>query len=229
MALPLYLALTAAEFTACSHFPAPMAWMACHFSPYGTGLCGLPPAFPPDSMVIVNDRIPPAGHDPGYILDQLAQITCSCILLDFQYPGVQETASLARTIVEGTQRPVGVTPCYGKDLDCPVFLPPIPPDVSPDACLSPWRNREIWLEAALDGMTYTVTEHGSQPGTLSRIPNRGFQEDALFCHYRAALQENQVLFSLWRTREDLDALLEAVQNFGVTKTVGLWQELGERI
>ena len=226
MVLPLYLAQTAAEFTACSHLPEHTAWMACHFSPYGTGLCGLPPDLPEDAMVILNDRIPPAGHDPGYILDQLAQLRCGALLLDLQRPGDPETAALARAIVETETRPVGVTPLYCRELDCPVFLPPVPPDTPPEASLAPWQGREIWLEAALDGLVYRVTGQGSQAAPLLRFPERGFRDESLFCHYRVAAAGEQALISVWRTREDLDALLSAVQAMGVTKAIGLWQELG---
>lgn len=226
MVLPLYLALTAAEFTACSSLPPHPAWMACHFSPYGTGLCNLPPDLPENAMVILNDRIPPAGHDPQYILDQLAQVKCGCILLDFQRESNLETEKLVRAIVETDKRPVGVTPYYCQGLTCPAFLPPVPPDMTLETYLSPWQNREIWLEAALDGLRYTVTEQGSRPGPLSRIPDRGLRDDALFCRYQIELFEDRAEFSLWRTREDLDALLTAAASHGVTKAVGLWQELG---
>ena len=161
MALPLYLAQTCAEFTACSPLPEHPAWMACHFSPYGTGLCGLPPDLPAEAMVILNDRIPPAGHDPAYILDQLAQIKCGCILLDFQRQDFPEIAALAQAIVEAETRPVGVPPHYCLGLECPVFLPPVPPDISLESHLSPWQGREIWLEAGLQQQTVTVTKNGT--------------------------------------------------------------------
>ena len=227
MALPLYLAMTAAEFTACSHFPKHPAWMACHFSPYGTGLCGLPPDLPENAMVILNDRIPPAGHDPEYILDQLAHIKCGCILLDFQRPGIPETAALAKAIVDAETRPVAVTPQYGQALACPVFLPPVPPDVPPEEYLTPWQGREIWLEAAMDSLCYSVTEQGSSPGPLSKVPERGLRDDKLACHYHIETFETKAEFSLWRTRDDLDALFHAAVSFGVTKAIGLWQELAD--
>ena len=226
MGLPLYLAQTNAEFTACSSLPTHPAWMACHFSPYGTGLCNLPPMLTGDTMVILNDRIPPCRHDPAYILDQLTQILCGCILLDFQRSGSEETAALTRAILEAESRPVGVTPQYGLDLDCPLFLPPIPPDVPPDTYLTPWQGREIWLEAAMDSLYYTVTEQGSTPAPLSKTPDRGLRDEALFCHYRIETHVDRAGFAIWRTREDLEQLLDAIQAFGVTKAVGLWQELG---
>lgn len=226
MGLPLYLALTASEFTTCSPIPEYPAWMACHFSPYGTGLCNLPPELPANSMVILNDRIPPQGHDPHYILDQLAQLSCSCILLDFQRENNQETAELARVIVETETRPVGVTPQYGQLLNCPVFLPPMPIDIPIQEYLAPWQGREIWLEAAMDCLCYTVTEHGSVPAPLPRIPNRWLKDEDLFCHYQIETFSDRADFALWRTREDVDELLAAAAALGVTKSVGLWQELG---
>ena len=227
MVLPLYLAQTGAEFTACSSLPRYPAWMACHFSPYGTGLCNLPPELPDNAMVILNDRIPPQGHDPEYILDQLAQIRCDCFLLDFQQTGNEETAALAKMIADTETRPVGVTPQYGQGLPCPIFLPPVPPDISPAEYLAPWKGRDIWLEAAMDSLRYTVTEQGSTPGPLPKVPDRGLRDETLFCHYQIEVLADRAEFSLWRTKEDLGALLDAAETFGVTKAVGLWQELGE--
>ena len=226
MGLPLYLALTAAEFTTCSSLPEYPAWMACHFSPYGTGLCNLPPDLPEHTMLILNDRIPPQGHDPAYILDQLAQIPCGCILLDFQRKGNSETEALTRTLVESESRPVGVTPLYAGELPCPIFLSPLHIDIPINDYLAPWQGREIWLEAATDRLRYTVTAEGSVPGPLSQIPVQGFPEESLFCHHRVEVFADRAEFSLWRTREDLDALLDAAAPFGVTKAIGLWQELG---
>ena len=226
MGLPLYLAQTGAEFIVCSPIPEFPAWMACHFSPYGTGLCNLPPEFPEHAMVILNDRIPPQGHDPEYILAQLAQIPCGCILLDFQREDNGETAKLAQAIVESESRPVGVTPQYGRELNCPVFLPSVPIGIPIQEYLAPWNAREIWLEVAMDRLVYSVTANGSVPSPLSRIPERGAKDDDLFCHYRIETFDDRAVFSLWRTREDVEKLLDSAMTLGVTKAVGLWQELG---
>ena len=225
MALPLYLALTAREFTDCSSLPAHPAWMAFHFSPYGTGLCNLPPALSEGSILILNDRIPPAGHDPESILEQLRTLDFSTLLLDFQRPGCTEISALVRFLATELGRPVGISESYARDGDGAVFLPPVPPDVAVDKYLSPWQGREIWLEAALDGLHYTITQEGSAARTLSVRPTQGLIDDALFCHYRGETLRDRVEISLWRTRSDLDALLEKAQTLGVTQAVGLWQEL----
>ena len=74
MVLPLYLAMTAAEMYAVSSLPEKVAWMACHFSCYGTQLSNCPDSLPEGSMLIVNDRTPPAKHDPQRIIQQLTQL-----------------------------------------------------------------------------------------------------------------------------------------------------------
>lgn len=227
MVLPLYLALTAAEFAFCSRLPHKPAWMACHFSPYGTGLSNLPPKLPEDTMVILNDRTPIHGHDPQEILCQLNRLKYDLLLLDFQRPQVEETVALAAFLVENLECPVGVSHWYGGGLECPVFLPPVPPDVAVSEYLAPWKGREIWLEAALDGITYTVTEKGSTAAPLIHVPERGLEDAILHCHYHIDQAEDRAEFHLYRTADDLNNLLDDAKAHGVTKAVGLYQELGD--
>ena len=112
MVLPLYLAMTAAEFAVCSSFPQHLAWMACHFSSYGTGLSNLPPKLPEGSMVILNDRTSICGHHPDEILCQLTTLRPNSLLLDFQQPGVDETMTLTQTLVKELSCPVAVSHIY---------------------------------------------------------------------------------------------------------------------
>jgi hypothetical protein len=226
MVLPLYLALTAAEFAFCSSFPEKMAWMACHFSPYGTALSNLPPKLPEGSMVILNDRTPIHGHDPAEILCQLKGLEPALLLLDFQRQAVIESEKMVTYLAENMDCPVGVSHWYGDGLDCPVLVPPVPPDVPLGEYLTPWQGREIWLEAALGGLTYTVTEEGSNPSPLLHMPDSGLKDNALHCHYKIEEFQNRVDFHLYRTREDLDYLLQDAKSHGVTTAVGLYQELG---
>jgi len=232
-AFPIYLAMTAAEFHSSPVISQPVAWMACHFSCYGTGLSNLPSSLPKGSMLIVNDRTPVCGHDPLRITDQLTEIVDKlrpeCILLDFQRPEEAETAAIAEAIVSGLRCPVGVSEGYADTLDCPVFLPPPPLDQPLKLHLQPWEHREIWLEAALDKTTITVTEDGStfSPGMFSPDPDSSFREESLFCHYRVETTDASARFHLFRTREDLSSLLEAAESLGVTRAVGLYQELSQ--
>ena len=88
MAITRYLAMTAAEMRNISQFPEKIAWMACHFSPYSTGISNLPQTLPAGSLLILNDIIPFHGHDPQRIAHQLTdcleQHNCAGVLLDFQ-------------------------------------------------------------------------------------------------------------------------------------------------
>jgi hypothetical protein len=198
--------------------------MACHFSPYGTGLVNLPPDLPQGSMVLLNDRIPMAGHDPRTIRDQLYTLHPEYLLLDFQSVPTPETRGLVRLLVESLSCPTAIPAAYDKGFSCPLFLPLPPPDTSLADHLVHWHDREIWLEISLDAMRYTVTERGAASASLSDIPDHGHRDDALCCHYRIEAFEDRAVFQLWRTRQDLDELLETATAFGVTKAVGLWQE-----
>ena len=215
MAIRPFLAMTAAEIRGTETLPPKTAWMACHFSPYSTGLSNLPKALPPGSMVILDDITPIHGHDSETIAAQLRPrldaLKCSGVLLDFQRPGYEEAELLARRLSEALPCPVGVSALYGRGLTCPVFLPPVPPDVNLADYLAPWQGREIWLELALDGETITLTPAGA---TTAPLP-----------HYQIHTDADSARFTLFRTPEDLDALLTEGEALGVTRAVGLYQEL----
>ena len=231
MALPLYLALTAAEFQNCPVLPAHTAWMACHYSPYGLGLSNCPKKLPAGSMLILNDRTPAQGHDPRLIARQLRELAekfhCSRVLLDFQRPGSPENTAVAQATVSSLACPVGVSELYAGELDCPVFLPPVPPHVPLNEYFIPWQGRETWLEAALGVETITVTDQGSTVSPLlsAALPETGMEEPGLHCHYHIRTEEDRIVFTLWRRGDDLSALLQQAEKRNVTLSIGLWQEL----
>lgn len=230
MGLTGYLAQTAAEFASVPAPPWKKAWMACHFSPYGRGLTNLPRQDRGNFMVILDDSTPIAGHDPGLILEQLLPLAAAGpVLLDFERPKSAEYQALANALLDSLPCPVGMAPAYASDLDCPVFLPPVPLRTPLQAYLRSWVGREIWLEGALDGETVTVSPAGASALTLSH-PAAGempLEAPELHCHYRLELREDQAKFTLRRTPEDLSALLHEAERLGVTTVVGLWQELGD--
>jgi hypothetical protein len=231
MGISRYLAMTAAEMATFSVMEGwSAAYMACHFSPGGQSLSNLPERLPTGTMLILDDSTPMDGHDPSLILNQLTEIitrnNCESLLLDFQrwdIPGQQE---LTKLLTEALPCPVGVSEPYARELSCPVFLPPVPPDRLVSEYLGSWQGREIWLEAALDGLTYTVTEKGSVSDLLLHIPENGLIEPDLCCHYQIAELKNRVEFHLYRTADDLSSLLQKAKSHGVTTAVGLYQELG---
>ena len=157
----------------------------------------------------------------------MEKFQCSSVLLDFQRPDFQENEAVAKAAVSVLPSPVGVSELYAKELDCPVFLPPVPLTVPINEYLSPWQGREIWLEAALNGETVTVTETDSITTPMFCIDPSGnpLTDSKLRCHYQIHTFDDHIDFTLWRTTDDLSALLHQVQELGVTLAVGLLQEL----
>ncbi len=230
MGIPFYLAMTASEFACADHIPEDTAWMACHFSPYGTGLTNIPTQLPSGSLLILNDRTPIHGHDPERIRktleESLTEWNCSGVLLDFQRPGYGETTALVKSLTDSLPCPVCVSEAYAAELSCPVFLPPVPLLKTLDEYLSPWPNREIWLELALDSAIITITETENTIAPLPpfadcQCPHADMQ---LFCHYGIELDAKQAIFTLKRAKSDLQNLMIAAEKWGVSRFIGLWQE-----
>lgn len=231
MAIAPFLAMTAAEMRNHSVLPPKIAWMACHFSPYGLGLSNLPTELPPGSLLILDDITPPHGHDSARIAEQLTfcaeAFQCSGILLDFQRQNYPETAALAKHLTGVLPCPTAVSESYAHDLDSPVFLPPISPSVAPEEHFAPWQGREIWLEIGLWGELLTLTQQGCTVTPLSHpdLNREGFTDEKLHSHYNIETKENSAKFTLWRNWDDIQKLLEEAETLDVTTAVGLFQEL----
>ena len=227
MGIPLYLAMTAQDFQSCSCLPHPIAWLSCLFSPFGRGLISLPDQLPKDSLLILTDRIPFWNHDSALIAQTLQrtveEFSCCGILLDFQRPGYHLKEVIR--CVAALPCPVCVSSLYDPG-DRAVLVPSPPLDVPLAEYLLPWKGREIWLEASLGNETITVTEAGSQRKAAdddAAVADR-FHDGQLHCHYDIRLGEN-AQFRLSRTKEDLSELLAEGEPLGVTRAVGLYQEL----
>ena len=232
MAIRTYLAMTAAEFAMVNPRPSHIAWMACHFSPYGTGLSNLPSSLPPDSLLILNDRIPICGHDPQRVTEQLKNTTvalgCCGVLLDFQQELVPEIRVLAARLVEELPCPVAVSEPYAWELDCPVFLSPCPHHIPLEQHIAPWLGRRLWLDLAVNAETITLTTEGSRvlPLPLRELPSGGHRENLLHCHYSIEAKTDSAQFTFWRTTEDLETLAAEAEALGAEVLVGLFCESG---
>lgn len=232
MSIPLFLAATVQEIRAIPAGERNIGWMSCHFSPNDSGLADIPYALPPDSMLILDDRIAITNHNPTLVAEQLSraviELKCSHVLLDWERSATPESIEMLRQILHKLPCPAGVTASFSEGLSCAVFLPPIPPHVLPSDYLKQWPGRKIWLEAALDGSLGTLTTEGcsfqSVPFPTPAEPEH-FSEK-LHCHYSITADTNQAQFHFRRTREDLDSLLSACEKLGVSLAVGLYQELG---
>lgn len=230
--MPCYLAMTASELARAQALPARYAWMACHFSQSGVGLSNRPTRLAPEAMLIVNDRFGASAHDSAQIAAEVDAIVrgsgIECVLLDFQRPGNECAAAVAAALVRTVGCSVGVTPAYAAGLECPVFVPPVPPYRTAEAYLAEWAGREIWLEAALSRAAITLTAAGAdiRDDFPEPPPENAHRDEALACHYRARVGGDAACFRLFRTAEDLQSLLARAEKCGVTRSVGLYQELG---
>ena len=141
-------------------------------------------------------------------------------VLDFELP----PSALALELLKRLPCPAAAPPGYG---DGPVFLPPPPLCVPLEDYLAPWQGREIWLEAALQKQTVTVTAAGTSfstavPGDLEG----GFGCKELCCRFTQEIREDRAVFTLFDTPETLKDKLARAQELGVTAALGLYCELG---
>ena len=230
MVLLRYLAMTAAEISA---YPptGPIAYMACQFSPYTEGLTNIPDWLPKASVLILNDRMPCQGHSADLVAGQLADavthLGCESILLDFQRPPDPESSAMVGNLIRSLPCPVAVTEGFAEDFSCPVFLGPGPLHLPLEEHLAPWKGREIWLEAALCQESVKVSSQATliAPIFPTEQLSGGFYDEILRCHYRSQIRQDALEFTLFDTPESLDKKLEPAREFGVTRAVGLWQEL----
>ena len=228
MVLPLYLAMTDREMLDIPHFPAYTARMGCCFSPVGTGLWDLPTDLPAGGMLLLDDRFPFQNHDPEQILWELKQVVdrlkCGAVLLDLERPPEPEVCGLAQRLAADLPCPVGMPPGCGDGV---VFLPPCPLHIPLADYLRPFQGREIWLEAAFQLQTITVTAQGVTHTPSGDKPPKGRYDEILHCHYDMESSPEQVVFTLFDTPESLEQKLSHAASLGVTRAVGLFQDFPE--
>ena len=206
MVLPLYLAMTGAEMCTIPH----PAYLMADWS-------DRPPA---GFLPVITDRQPLTEQ----AVDELCRMAenWDFALLDFEKPVTPE----ARRLLERLPCPAAAPPGY-SDIG-PVFLPPAPLHIPLEAYLSPWHGRDIWLEAALQKQTITVTEAGttfSAPSPAGNVSG-GFHDEILHCRFTQKFFPDRAVFTLFDTPETLTEKLEHAAVLGISRAVGLYQELG---
>lgn len=183
-------------------------------------------------MLIINDMLPPSGHDPVYITEQLSELKessgFSCLLLDFQREGCTETAKIAKHISLTMDCPVGISEAYAHCCDGPAFLNCAQPHCSLSEKLKLWNGRELWLEAVLEAETTRIYRDHCQ---ISFVPYSSGEDsdsecDVLRCRYRILHKEDHVELLQYRDIPQLEKLLYEAKDLGVTKAIGLFQQLG---
>lgn len=230
MAIPCYLAMSAAEYAACSALPSHIGWMACHFSLQNNGLSNLPQQLPANALLILDDSIPMENHSIDTILSQLTNMVerfkTTAVLLDFQRHGAAREKELAAAVGEALPCPVVATPDYASK-DMPVFLSPAPLHQPLDVYLSAFPGCKLWLDAAPIPTKICVTSTGATFGSCSSLSDNDlpYYESQLHCHYRIDLESDRASFTLQRTYADFHDWLRSAEALGVVCAVGLYQEL----
>ena len=204
MVLPLYLAMTPLEFRPIPH----AAYLLLE-----------PSEVPPGVLPVVTDR---SSLDRQWLL-HICQGR-EGVLLDFERPATTEV----RAIIRDLPCPAAAPPGYADE--GPVFLPPAPLHVPMEEYLAPWKGREIWLEAAVQSQTIAVTAEGStvSPPCTNADLTDGFYSETLRCRFTQNFSENQAVFTIFDTPETLKMKFRHATNLGVTRFVGLYQELAEK-
>ena len=229
MAIPIYLAMTPAEYSVCRDIPPSVAWMSCHFSLSGPGLSNIPDTLPSGAVLILDDQIPFRGHQSEIIAEQLQDAAHSlhpkAIILDFQRPGNHEVAKLTESLFRALPCPVIASAMYARS-EMPVLLPPCPPNRPLYDHIAPYQQHEIWLELSVEGLALEITKDGccskGMPYSEEYFP---YFDEKLHCHYRIEKKETAAILYLQRSRDDLHNLLMQAEMLGITHAIGLWQEL----
>ena len=208
MVLPLYLAMRAEEMNGAAPLPR-------HLGVYGPAA-----QLPPGAMLVLDDREPVR-------LDPASAMGAESVLLDFERKADADSIRTANELSQALPCPVAAPPGYLEDPACPVFLPPCPLHVPLTEHLRPWKDREIWLDVTLWQQVITVTRDGARyalPAPADR-PDGGWFDDILLCRCMMETKDDQVCFTLFDTPETLKTKLEQAAALGITRAVGLYQEL----
>lgn len=226
MAIVPYLAMTAGEIAQCPpHSPNPV-WLAPCDPRLWTNF-----SLSEGSILAITDQIPVKQQDIPALCDTLSKLVfrsrCQGILLDFQHPGSSEYRSLAKRLTDILPCPVAVSDLYAQPLNSPVFLSPVPPCQRLSSHIAAWTGREIWLDISTEAVKILLTPEGS---TFTALPHyvptqKGHKDETLHSHYAISVDKTSAVFTLWRTKEDLESLLQEAESFGISKVIGLYQEL----
>ena len=207
MPIPVYYAMTIEEMRTASQHPEHLALIDFH-----GGM--------KDSVLILTDRKPWDMQEiPTIVKDH------SKILLDFQRPDDDNNLMIIAEL-ERLGLPYCATSIYATKYDCAVLLPPVPPTRALADHIAPWKGRALWLEIALDGQHITLTKDGCAEQYIPHAQHRqgAHIDEKLHCRYFVHTTENAAEFTLWRSKEDIAALLSEAASLGIRLAVGLWQE-----
>lgn len=226
MAINFYLAMMAEEISNYASFPENTAFIYCPFD----AKADISRDIPPDVILVLTDSSPVKPELAEPVAHWIRRSCCKAVLLDFQLPEQKNSGLFARNLQQMLTCPVVISECYASDLDCPVFLSPLPHHRALQDHIAPWAGREIWLDIHPMSEQLLLTEQGAAIRTISDFyaAEHSHADSRLHCHYSIALEQNAANFTFWRTDEDWQALMEEMEQCGIHHAIGLYQEWAKK-
>lgn len=236
MPIPIYFAMNRQELERCRTAPPNTAWMACHFSQADAGLSNLPPALPPGSILILNDRVPWSGNDAALCTEQLLstalRLQCAGLLLDFERVATPAVLHLAE-VLQNAAGQAGI-PCAAPASYLAsggtLFHPPALCCAAPGS-LAPKSETPVWLDLTPTGCCVTVTENGASvapanPELLAQSAGQApiFRDCVRHCHYYSRVEGHAVQFFLYETPGDCMEKCQSSDTTHIALAVALYQE-----
>ena len=177
-------------------------------------------------MLMLNDFYPIDNHRETDVIETLRTIEkdVSCVLLDLQRPDERETENIVSVISNSLSCPIGISHHYALP-ERPVFVPPIPPDMTAEKYLKSWKGQEIWLELSCECLYLSINNDGCMEVSTTEFSAPEHYHKSLIYHYKIRKEQDRIFFAIYRTKEDNLALLEEAAQFGVTKGIGMWRDL----
>lgn len=210
MSIPLFLAMTATDFSFTRKKPEQLAWMSVHFSQSNGCLSNLPPSLPPGSLIILDDQIPWNDHDLERICQCLTRLLVRDrsygLLLDFEREPCQETLTLAKALTQcclGIGCRIAMPRSYLTE-GAACFCPPIP-------CNESWSEKDfsggpVWLDVTPTAVLAEISSKGvridpADPHELNGWAknNSVFRDPTLGCFYHSYREGECVRVSLFDT------------------------------
>ena len=195
--------------------------------PRHLGVYGPAAQIRPGAMLILDDRVP-GSLDPAHIA---SMVQPESVLLDFEREPDADSVRIAEELSRALSCPVAAPPGFLKDPAHPVFLPPCPLHVPLAEYLHPWQNRNVWLDVTAQQQVITVTPDGTRYSTPAPADRQdgGWFDEVLLCRCTMETSKGEVCFTLFDTLETLKKKLEQAAALGVTRAVGLFQELNGKL
>lgn len=214
------------EEIAVSPMPQHLARAGLCFDPAGPGLAGFPETeLPEDTLFILDDRVPWAGHDLEQVCRELACFLqgrkTAGLLLDFERPAQDETRQLASALCQCAEAlgcPVGLPENYGSFDGAHIFLAAPPCGNPPEE----QRQTGCWMEALPTGCRIMLgsEEPTAEPEAPSPDTN-DFTCQALGCHYRTARIDDRIALHFY---DMPDTMPERMERMGCALAIGLYRQ-----